>query len=359
MSDSATAISTGALAELVGGELIGSGDVMISGMQSIDAAGPDEITFIHGSKWSARWSSSSAGAALVSRDSVPDDDTRPLIVVDNAELASASVLAHFFVPEDHPPAGIDASAVVDPSATIDPAAAIGPHVWIGAGVTVEAGAVLLAGTRVHADATIAADALLHDGVIVKSRCRIGERAILQSGVVIGTDGFGYRPSADRTHLVKLPHVGNVVIEADVEIGANACVDRGKFGSTVIGRGTKVDNLVQIGHNVRIGQGCLIASGVLIGGSVEIGNGTMIGGNASIKDQVKIGDFVVIGGHSGVVGDVPTRSRFLGYPARPWGEVLRQWGHVSRISRLIGRLTRLERASGSRVSKDESTGGTGN
>ena len=207
---------------------------------------------------------------------------------------------------------------------------MGPGCFVGKNVRIGAGTILHPNVTVMDETVIGAQCVLWSGVQIRERCRIGNGCILQFGVSIGSDGFGYRPSADGRSLVKIPHIGNVVIGNGVEIGSNSCVDRGKFSATTIGDGTKIDNLVQIGHNSRIGRCCVVAACTGIAGSVTIGDGVMIGGCVAVRDHVTIGSGARIGGGSGVAGDVQAGHTVVGYPADDHREMLRQWSALRKL-----------------------------
>jgi UDP-3-O-[3-hydroxymyristoyl] glucosamine N-acyltransferase len=197
--------------------------------------------------------------------------------------------------------------------------------------------VLQPGVRIHADVVVGASSILHANTVVRHECVIGRRVILHQNVSIGADGFGYRPAPDGRGLVKMPHIGNVVIEDDVEIGANSCVDRGKFGSTVIGAGTKIDDLCMIAHNVRIGRCCVLAGRTSISGSVTIGHGVQMGGSSGVADHLTIGNGARIGAGAGVVRDMPAGATWMGFPADDASVVKRQWVALKRLPELVRRL----------------------
>lgn len=331
-----------ALAEWLGGEVVGRADLPIRGLNALADAGPDEVTFIADDKHAARWGASQAGAAVVTRSlEVPGHDpaSRVLILVPNAELAMARLLERFSTPPWKPEPGMHVSASVAADARVDPSASIGPNVTIGPGASVGRGSVLHAGVWLGAGATVGADSVLYPHVVVRDRCRVGSSVILHSGVAIGTDGFGYRPSEDWRSLVKIPHIGDVIVEDGVEIGANSCVDRGKFGSTIIGAGTKIDNLVQIAHNCRIGKCCVIAAQVALAGSVTVEDGVQIGGGAGVAEHVTIGRGARLAGYAGVISDVAPGETVFGVPAQPHREALKQIALIRRLREWMDRVDR--------------------
>lgn len=325
------------LASIVGGELIGRGDLVIRGVNSIDEAADGEITFIADAPHAQRWAASRASAAVISAGlevTGHDPQRRALIRVPCAELAMALLLDLFAPPPALPPVGVHPTAWVEAGAVIGPGARIGPHVSIGAGSAVGREAIVHAGARIDAQVRIGARTVIHASCVIRERCVIGDRVILHPGVVIGADGFGYRPSADGSGIVKIPQIGTVVIEDDVELGAGTCIDRAKFGATVIGAGTKIDNLCQIGHNARIGRCCLIAGLTGIAGSVVIEDGVVIAGAVGVADHVRIGRGARIGAFSGVIRDIPAGHTVLGYPADESTAALRQWAAIRKLPDLL-------------------------
>lgn len=330
MEDAAPALTAQELADRLGGSLEGPGDRIIRGVNALAEAGADDITFITTDAYAQQWASSRAGAAVVSEGvTLPKtgDAGRAVIRVKNAELALIELLERFAPPPPRVEPGVHPTAWIDPTATIDANASIGPHVSIGPRAAIGPNTVLHAGVRVYEDAVIGTGSTLHANVVIRERCRIGQRVILHQGVSIGADGFGYRPAPDGSGLKKMPHLGTVVIEDDVEVGANSCIDRGKFGATTIGRGTKIDNLVQIGHNCRIGRSCVIAALCAMGGSVTVGDGVQIGGAAAILDHITIGSGARLSGDCGVIHDVPANTSVAGLPAGEVRSTLRQWAAV--------------------------------
>jgi len=323
------------LSAKISGTLVGDESVLISGVEQIDTAGANQITFIGGKKYIPLWESSKASAALVNEElDIKPGPGRALIRVRDADLAMAEVLALFELPAAsaiigiHPHATVDSSAVIGEDVSIGAGCYVGPNVQIGAGTRLYPNVTVLDGT------IIGAQCILWSGVVIRDRCRIGNGCILQIGVSIGGDGFGYRPSSDGRSLVKIPHIGSVVLGDGVEIGANSCVDRGKFSATTIGAGTKIDNLVQIGHNCRIGRCCVIAACTGVAGSVTMGDGVMVGGCVAIKDHTTIGSGARIGGGSGVAADVAAGQTVVGYPADDQHQAVRQWAAIRKLPDMI-------------------------
>lgn len=330
-----TTYSIRELAERLSGTLAGDASIEIDGIEQIEWAVAHQLTFIGSRAYASLWEKSGASAAVVSQAiSLEPGPGRAVIRVADADLAMAQVLALFEPPAPSQPAGIHPAAQVDPTSTIGESASIGAGCYIGPRVSIGKGTRLYPNVTVLDEAVIGEGCVLWPGVVVRDRCRIGNGCILHAGVSIGADGFGYRPSADRRSLVKIPHIGSVQIGNGVEIGANSCVDRGKFSATVIGDGTKIDNLVQIGHNCRIGRCCVIAACTGVAGSVTLGDGVMVGGCVAIKDHITIGSGARIGGGSGVTGDVAAGMTVVGYPAREHQDTLRQWAALKKLPELL-------------------------
>lgn len=319
-----TTLSTQAITELVDGELIGPGDLSITGVNILDDATATELTFIGNDKFGKRWPDCNAAAALVqSKIDVANVECRALIRVEDADLAMATVLEHFAPPPPDasmPPAN-PGSPVADPSAAIDPTAQlaagvrIGANSFVGPNTTIGSGTVIYPNVTILDDCTIGTNCIVWPGVVIRERCIIGDNCILHPNVTIGSDGFGYRPDLEAGRLVKIPHIGIVRIGNDVEIGSGTCVDRAKFSETVIGDGCKIDNLCQIAHNCKIGKHVVIAGNTGVAGSVTIGDDVMIGGCTNIIDHATIGDGAKIAGGSGLMSDVPAGEFWMGTPAR--------------------------------------------
>jgi UDP-3-O-[3-hydroxymyristoyl] glucosamine N-acyltransferase len=333
------------LAAKLSGMISGDALLTISGIEQIEQAGPGQLTFVGGKKYIPLWEVSKASAALVNQDlAVEPGPGRAVIRVRNADLAMAEVLGLFEPPAPIAVIGVHPNASVDPSAELGDGVSIGAGCYVGPGVKIGAGTILYPNVTVLDGTVIGASCILWSGVVVRDRCRIGNGTILQIGVSIGGDGFGYRPSADGRSLVKIPHIGTVEIGNGVEIGANSTVDRGKFSATVIGDGTKIDNLVQIGHNCRIGRCCVIAACTGVAGSVTMGDGVQVGGCAAIKDHVTIGSGARIGGGSGVIADVAPKQIVLGYPADDYKSAMRQWASIKKLPELLHTRQQADSAS---------------
>lgn len=327
-------LTTGELATLLGGELQGPANLAVLGVNSLAEATRDQLTFIVDAGHATRWASSAAGSAVVTRGvevQGHDSTTRALILVKDADLAMIEVLERFAVPDELPAPGVHPSATVDPTATLASDVRIGPGAWVGARARIDSGASIHANASIYPDACIGEGSLIHSGAVVRERCVVMRRCIVGSGAVIGGDGFGYRPTAKGDSVVRVPHLGNAVLEDDVEIGCGTMVDRGKFGSTRIGACTKIDNLCQIGHNVVIGRMCMFAGQVGIAGSTQVGNGVRIGGGVGIAGHLRIGDRVSIAARAAVMNDIPAGETWGGYPAQDIRLALRE---VAAIRKLV-------------------------
>lgn len=327
------------LAALVGGEVFsGTGDTVIEGPAALDAAQTGEISFFSHPRYASDLKTTRASAVLVPRD-FEGETPAACIRVDNPSGAFARITAEFVREPALPPAGIHPSAVVHAGVQIAPDAGVGENAVIMAGASIGAGSVVMAGSYVGENARIGNGCLLHPHAVVRHGCILGDRVILHPGVVIGSDGFGY-DTRDGRH-VKIAQSGIVVVENDVEIGANTTVDRARFGRTVIGEGTKIDNLVMIAHNVVIGKHCIVCAQVGIAGSAQIGNYVILAGQAGIVGHIKIGDGTIIGAQTGVSNDVEAGARVVGSPPRPVGQWKRSIVRVDKLGELYDRVKALE------------------
>ncbi|GAA0871715.1 UDP-3-O-(3-hydroxymyristoyl)glucosamine N-acyltransferase [Gangjinia marincola] len=313
------------LNELLEGEIIGSTDVNISGIGDIENATEGQLTFIRNRKYARYWENSSASIGIAAKNlSLTPKDNQAIIKVDQVDLSMIKIL-NALAPK--PPVfdmDVHPSAVVDKSAIISEGAKIGAGCYIGKNVFIGKETILYPNVTLLDDVMIGHQTTIWSGAVVREQCVIGDACIIHSNASIGADGFGFVPSPDGRGLVKMPHIGNVIIGNGVEIGANSCVDRAKFGSTVLGDGTKIDNLVQIGHNSILGRSCVMAGNSGLAGSVTLGDGVMIGGSASIKDHTTIHSGATVGAGSGVMADVEAGKTVLGYPATDARDMLKQW-----------------------------------
>jgi UDP-3-O-[3-hydroxymyristoyl] glucosamine N-acyltransferase len=316
--------------EILKGIILGNTSKSITAPEQLEDASDSEISFIGNKKYEKFWSSSKACVAVVNEDiSIEPGDNRAFIKVKNADLAMSQVLELFAKPMPSFSVDIHPTAVIDKSAVIGIGAKIGAGSYIGPNAKIGENAIIYPNVTVLDECTIGKNTVLWSGTVVRERCHIGNDCIIHPNATIGADGFGFRPCPERG-LVKIPQIGNVIIGNNVEIGANSCVDRGKFSSTVLGDGCKIDNLVQIGHNSKLGRFCIMAGHSGLAGSVTLGDGVIIGGSASIKDHATLGSGVIVGAGSGVTCDVPAGKTVLGYPAVEARDALKQWAILKRL-----------------------------
>jgi UDP-3-O-[3-hydroxymyristoyl] glucosamine N-acyltransferase len=340
------------LAAALGAEAVGRGDIALAGAAEPAAAGPDQIALAMDPAFAARLAEGRARAAILA----PDADWRALglegaILAPRPRYVLAGVTRLF----ERPPAiapGVHPTAIVDPSAAIGDGAAIGPFVVIGARVRLGPRARVASHVSIAEEAEIGPDALILAGARIGARVRVGARFIAQPGAVIGGDGFSYvtpQPgvveearggvvtAAERAGYVRIASLGSVAIGDDVEVGSNATIDRGTIADTVVGDGTKIDNLVMVAHNVRVGRGCLLCGHTGIAGSAVIGDGCVLGGRASIGDHAVLGRNVVITGNAAVSGHVPEGRIMMGYPGVRRDEFIGMFKALRRLPRLLARL----------------------
>ncbi len=304
----------------------------VDSLESVERASATSLTFVGNGKYARLLETSAALVAVVSEGIELSTAARQRVIlrVRNADFAMIAILERFAAPELLPDVGIDPTARVHPTATVASDARIGACVTVGKDARIGARTALFDGVRIYQGATIGTDCVLHANVVIRERCTVGNRVILASGVAIGTDGFGYRPSPDGRGISKIPHIGTVLIEDDVEIGANSCVDRGKFGATRIGAGSKIDNLCQIGHNAEIGR-CVVISGLSgVAGSTTVGDGSRIGGGCGIADHLRVGRGVSLAARAGVMSDVPDGATWAGTPAQDNMAFLRQSALIRKL-----------------------------
>ncbi len=316
--------------------MLGDADVAISNARPIPDARPGDITFADEDRQLEAWHRSAASAAVVPLTAAAAP--RPVIRVPDPLAAFTRIVQAFRGRPTAPPRGIHPTAVVDPSARLCDGVTIGPHAVVGEGAEVGANARLHAGVVVGRGCRLGADVVLHPHVVLYDDCVLGDRVVVHANAVLGADGFGYRLRDGRHERV--PHVGWVEVEDDVEIGAGSTIDRGTFGPTRIGAGTKIDNLVMVAHNCRIGRHNILAGQVGLAGSAATGDFVVMAGQAGAVDHVRIGDRAVVGARAAVLDDVPADGRVLGYPARPAGPVKRAWvalEHLPEIRKDVKRI----------------------
>jgi len=328
------------LAARIGGRVVGDGSVQIAGLATVDDALPGALTFATNETYFTTALTGAAAAILVDAALAPEDAAKPLIVVENVRLALARVLV-MLAPE--PPRGPfrHASAVIESDASVAPDVYVGARAYVGHGVTIGAGSIVGAGAYVGDGVTIGNAVRIHPHATLLSGCTVGDRVVLHSGSVIGSDGFGWAFVDGRAE--RIPQIGNVVLEDDVEIGANSCIDRAQIGSTRIGTGTKIDNLVQVGHNCRIGKHCVIAALSGLAGSTVIGDYVKVAGQVGFRGHITVGSGVTIAGQSGVWGNVEDGATISGNPAKGHHEELRRQVMIRKLPKLFDRVEALERS----------------
>jgi UDP-3-O-[3-hydroxymyristoyl] glucosamine N-acyltransferase len=329
------------IAQAVAGTLEGGADPEITGAAPLDYAGPADLTLLSSARYVSEAGATAAGAVLVTADlatRLPPGCVR--VIVADVHSALATVLPILYPPPPPQP-GIHPTAVIEPGVELGTDVTIGAHAVIGSGTRIGADTVIGAHVVLGRLCRIGANAYLHPHVTLYEGVSLGDRSIVHAGARLGVDGFGYSSSAEGH--VKVLHVGGCIIGEDVEIGANTTIDRGSIGPTVIGRGTKIDNLVQIGHNVRMGEHCIVVSQVGVSGSTRLGRFVTLGGQAGIAGHIRIGHGATVAAQAGVFGDVAAGTTVSGYPARPHRESLRAQAGLFRLPELMKRLRAVERA----------------
>lgn len=318
----------------------GAERMIIRGVGTLSEASADELTFVAAEKHAPQLQSTRAAAAIVQRRiNLPAQWEARSLRVDDADLAVAKVLELFAPPVPRPPVGVDPTARVARTAVLSDEVAIGPYVVVGERATIGRGSVLHAAVFVGDDVSIGQDCQLFPHVVIRERITIGSRVIIHAGSVLGTDGFGYRWDG-RQHQ-KIPQIGTVVVEDDVEIGSCVCIDRAKIGTTRIGHGTKIDNLVQVGHNVQIGPHCIIVGQAGLAGSSQLGRGVVVGGQTAVRDHIQVGDGAMAAACSAIAEDVPPNTVVSGTPALPHRQSLREQGALRHLPELRAQVRKLQ------------------
>jgi UDP-3-O-[3-hydroxymyristoyl] glucosamine N-acyltransferase len=326
------------VAKAVGGTVIGDGSVEITGVAGIREAQEGDLTFLANPRYEPYLSKTRASAVIVAENHLDLD--KPVIQNPNPYLTFLNAVRYFAGEGERPAPGVHPTAVVAQDAFVASDASIGPLVTIGAGAAVGARSVLHPGCVLGARARIGEDALLYPNVVIREDCVVGDRVIIHAGTVIGSDGFGFVRDGDVYR--KLPQVGTVLVEDDVEIGANVTIDRATTGTTRIGWGSKIDNLVQIAHNVQIGRNCILVSQVGISGSTSVGDDVVLAGQVGVVGHIEIGAGAMVGAQSGVSKSVPAGERLFGYPARPVAQTKRIEAGLRRLPELIQTVRELRR-----------------
>ena len=339
------------IAKAVGGRVHGDEKIVITGVSGIKEAKEGDLTFLASPKYLPLVKSSLASAIIVSKDVVIEG--KPVIQTDNPSLSFSKIVGLLKVDRAPRLKGIHPTAVIAADAVIGKDSGIGPHVVIESGVRIGKNSVISAGVFLGYKSAVGDNCLIYPNVTIREEVALGNNVIIHSGTVVGSDGFGYFQVND-VH-VKVPQTGIVVIEDDVEIGACVTVDRARFDKTVIGRGTKIDNLVQIAHNVHIGRNCLIVAQVGIAGSATLGNNVTVAGQVGITGHITVGDRVVVGAQSGVTKSVPPDTKFFGTPADEFKKILRIHTHLERLpqyAKIIDELKAKVQALEEKLGKSE-------
>ena len=317
----------------------GAAEVRIAGIATLEEAGATDLSFLGTDRYLPQFLATGAAAVIVQkRVKLPPDLRKPVLLVDDADLSAARIAEFFAPPIPRPPAGIDRSAHVAPTATLGEGVALGPNVVVGPGARIGARSVLHPNVVIGGDTVIGEECELFPNVVIRERCTLGNRVVIHAGSVIGSDGFGYR--WDGAKHAKIPQIGVVIIEDDVEIGSCVCVDRAKFSATRIGRGSKIDNLVQIAHNANLGPHCIMAGQSGVAGSVSLGAGVILGGQCAVRDHVHMADGSMLGPCSGAMEDVDAKQIVTGLPAIPHRQFLREQAAMRHLPELRSEVRKL-------------------
>ena len=327
----------GELAERLGCRLVGDGEIEVRDLAPIDDAGEGDLTFVANPRHLQKVEASRASAVIL-REGSPACSKSTLLTAD-PYLAFVQAL-HLFYPPELPPPGLHPSSIVGPGVCLAEGVSIGPLSYIEEGVSIGTRSAIGAQVYIGKGSRVGADCHVYPQVMIREGVEIGDRVTIHSGAVIGSDGFGYLRDR-RAVCVKVPQVGRVILEDDVEIGANVTIDRATMGTTRLKRGTKIDNLVQIAHNVAVGEDTVIAALTGVSGSTKIGDRVTLGGQVGIVDHVEIGDDVTVGAQAGVTKDLPPRTVYMGFPAVPHLKFKRTMAAMQRIPRLMKSLRTIE------------------
>ena len=341
-----------ALADLVGGTLIqGDAQGVVTGLNSLSEAQPGDVSFLGNPRYAPQLKSTQATAVLISQDLADLPAEKALIRVANPTLAFSAVI-RYFGPKSKPLAmGVHPTAVIGSGVSLDPSkVSVGPHAFIDDEAVIGDGSIIHPGAIVGFAARLGANCVIHSNAVIKEHCILGNRVVIHSGSVIGTDGFGYELVQGRHQ--KIEQVGIVQIDDDVEVGSCTTIDRARFGRTYIGAGTKIDNLVQIGHNVVTGQNCILVSQTGISGSTRLGNYVVMGGQVGVAGHLEIGDQVTFLAKSGVTKNYPSPGAYTGYPAKPLIEGRKMLTYPGRVPELLQRVKELEQRLASLESKTD-------
>jgi len=331
--------SLGEISEYITGELVGDPSIKIRGVAGIEEAQTGDLTFLVNPKYAGFLETTSASAVIVGKETKTEEVKIPLIKHPSPYFAFAKVVELFVDTKKTYAEAVHPTAVLAEKVKLERGVHIGPRVVVEEGAWLKRNSTILAGSFIGANSTVGENSLLYPNVTIRENVKVGKGVIIHCGTVIGSDGFGY--AKEKGVHRKIPQIGGVRIEDDVEIGANVTIDRATLGVTRIGRGTKIDNLVQIGHNVDIGENCIIVAQVGIGGSTKVGNDSILAGQVGLAGHIKIGNRVVIGAQSGVTKDIPDDTTIFGCPAREIHKTKRIEAHLSRLDLYVKRLKEVE------------------
>lgn len=326
------------LAREIGGTVMGDGNLAITGVAPLDTAQVGDLTFVTNPRYLKNAQSTKASALLCEKE-IPGV-SKSFLLVPNPYAALARLIS-LFHPCPVPEPGIQAGAWVATGAQVNPQAVVFPGAAVAQGAKVGARSILYPGVYLGENSSVGTDCILYPNVVVREGCLVGNRVILQPGAVVGSDGFGFAPDGEK--YVKIPQVGNVVLEDDVELGANVCVDRAVLGTTRIGKGSKLDNLIQIGHNVVIGENTVMAALTGISGSTQVGSHVVMGGQVGLAGHLKIGDDVTLATRTGVMEDIPEKGVYFGSPSVEFSVEMKRIAASKQLPELIKRVRALEKA----------------
>ncbi len=326
-------------ADLVGGTIIGNQDVSFSQIAKIETAGRDDLTLLYLPAYIKYLETTKASIVIIKPDIERTNKNATYIICDNPGKAIQTIISKYFNPE-FKLSGIDNSAFIHPEAEVDSSAAIGKNVIISAGCKIGARTKIFHNTVIMDNCKIGDDCLIHSNVSIREHCEMGNNVIIHCNTVIGSDGFGYKTD-EKGIYKKVPQIGNVIIEDDVELGSNMSVDRAAFGSTIIKKGAKIDNLVQIGHNVVVGENTVVSGQAGISGSTKVGNNCILAGQVGLAGHIEIGDGVIIGAQSGTAKSIEKPGMYFGSPAKEASTAFRIEAHIKNLPKYAERIKNLE------------------
>ena len=329
------------LAELVGGRVEGDPDHTVEAVRTLEAAGPRDLSFLNHPRYREQALASQAGALLVAGNLASEDFGKPLLIVEDTAYALSVLLNRLHAPEAPEP-GVHPTAVIEPGCEVDPSAHVGPYAVIGSGTRIGASATVHSHVVIGKQCEVGEGAVLHPHAVLYDRTAVGPGAIVHAGAVLGADGFGYATHRGVHH--KVPQVGRVVVEKDVEVGANSTIDRATLGETRIGEGTKIDNLVQVGHNVQTGRHCILCGQAGIAGSTQLGNYVVLAGQAGVSGHIKLGDGAQVAAKSAALTSVEPGTQVAGIPAVELRKWRRQSVMIARLEEMSRRIRALEKGS---------------